>query len=359
MMSIAKLLRLVQYGDGARASARFNFQFHEAHKTCGPLAVWKLKRRERRAPLAPKLCHSILRASIRFAVAVCFGLLAANESRAQAPGVKVVRDRGEQFETLVAKANALRVAGALLSIGEVTNQMRRATCELQLPKPSEKKLSDREIWQRSREAHVRVGWHYLCHKCNHWHQNLAGGYFITADGVIATCYHVVEPDDGIREGYLVAGTEDGRFFPITEVLAADKTSDVAILRAKLDAPAKPLALNMNVFPGDAAWCYSDPLGRSGYFSKGMVNRFFIQPRKQRAETARMEVSTDWAPGSSGAAVLDECGNAIGHVSEISSAGSGRNRGTNQTAGAASPVIVFHCASRAADVLALVKAGKRK
>jgi hypothetical protein len=28
------------------------------------------------------------------------------------------------------------------------------------------------------------------------------------------------------------------------------------------------------------------------------------------------VSTDWAPGSSGAAVLDEYGNAIGHVSLV-------------------------------------------
>lgn len=296
-------------------------------------------------------------AQSRFAVAVCIGLLAAHECYAQAPGVKIVRDRGEQFEAMVKKANELRETGSLLSIGDVTNQMPRTVCELKLPRPATKPLADREIWQRSREAHVRVGWHYLCKKCSKWHQNLAGGYFITADGVIATCYHVVEPGDDLREGYLVAGTEDGKLFPVTEVLAADATSDAAIIRAKVDGTVKPLALNTNVAPGDAAWCYSDPLGRSSYFSKGMVNRFFIQPRKQHTETARMEVSTDWAPGSSGAAVLDECGNAIGHVSEISSASSGRGSGTNRTSSASSPMIVFHCASRAADVLALVKPAK--
>jgi S1-C subfamily serine protease len=281
------------------------------------------------------------------------------EGQAQAPGVKIVRDRGEEFEALVTRANELREAGQLLSINEATNQMQRATCELKLPKPATKRLTDREIWQRSRESHVRVGWHYQCKKCSKWHQNLAGGYFITADGVIATCHHVVEPNDDLREGYLVVGTEDGKLFPVTEVLACDATSDTAIIRAKIDGTVKPLPLNTNVSPGDAAWCYSDPLGRSSYFSKGMVNRFFYQPRKARSEAIRMEVSTDWAPGSSGAAVLDECGNAIGHVSEISSASSRRARGTNQTSVASSPMIVFHYASRAADVLALIKPAKEK
>ena len=38
---------------------------------------------------------------------------------------------------------------------------------------------------------------------------------------------------------------------------------------------------------------------------------------EQLESLRVNVSTDWAPGSSGAAVLDEYGNAIGHVSRIS------------------------------------------
>ena len=53
-------------------------------------------------------------------------------------------------------------------------------------------------------------------------------------------------------------------------------------------------------------------------------------------------------------VADQGGNAIGHVSEISSAGSPRPRGTNHVARVPSTMIIFHCASRAADVLALVK-----
>jgi hypothetical protein len=55
------LLRLAQSGDGARALARFNSQFHEAHKIRSPLAAWTLKRRERRAPLTLIPGHPILR----------------------------------------------------------------------------------------------------------------------------------------------------------------------------------------------------------------------------------------------------------------------------------------------------------
>lgn len=270
----------------------------------------------------------------------------------QAPGVPIIRDRGEPFTALIDQANEHRAAGRLLSIEETTRQMERKQCALRLPKPARKQLTDTEIWRRSRESHVRVGWHYLCRKCEHWHQNLAGGYFVTTDGVIATCHHVVSPNPDHREGYLVAATDDGEFLPVLEVLAADARTDAALIRAAVSRPVKPMPLNTNVTPGDAAWCYSDPLGRANYFSKGMVNRFYFQERRTN-ETIRMEVSTDWAPGSSGSAIVDACGNAIGHVSEISSAGSPRARGTNQPVRSAAALIVFHSAVRAADVLSLV------
>lgn len=281
--------------------------------------------------------------------------LCGNQLHAQAPGVKIVRDRGEPFAALANEANARRTTNGLLSSAVVTSQLSRQSTDIKLPRTADKKLSDREIAQRSRQAHVRVGWHFLCKKCDHWHQNLAGGYLITADGAVATCYHVVEPDKNQREGYLVAANSEGQLLPVTEILAADESADAAIIRVKLPAPVAPLPLNSNVYPGDAAWCFSDPLGRSGYFSKGMVNRFYFQKRKGD-EAVRLEVSTDWAPGSSGSAVLDECGNAIGHVSEISTGGMPRSRGTNQST---TSVIVFHSAIPAADVLALVKSAKKK
>ncbi len=286
---------------------------------------------------------------------------------AQAPGVEIVRDKGEQFKMLVEKANKLMEADALLSLKEVGKQLERESCKIELPEPSTKELTDREIWRRSKSAHVRVGWHYKCKKCDKWHQNLAGGYFINDEGAVATCYHVIDKDEkSYREGYLIAANNKGDLFPVEEVLAADKTTDTAIIRVKTDGQITALPLNSNTYPGDSAWCYSDPLGRSSYFSKGMINRFYVYKKKGQEESARMEVSTDWAPGSSGAAVLDVYGNAIGHVSEISSAGSrgkspvisksgdGTNKVTRIAQKSGGPMIIFHCASRAADVMALVE-----
>ena len=290
------------------------------------------------------------------ALTVAASLILTSDLLAQAPGVKIVHDRGEEYDALVEKANACRLAGNLLSLAAIKEQLARTSCVLTLPKPATKRLASRQIWQRSKQAHVRLGWTYLCNKCDKLHLNLAGGCFITADGAIATCCHVVKPSPDHREAYLVAADEADNLLPVTEILAANELADTAIVRVKVPSPVKPLALNTNVYPGDGAWCYSDPLGRASYFSEGMVNRFYYQEGKERCG-ARIEVSTDWALGSSGSAVLDECANVIGFVSAISPASPAPSRGTNQTAAAASPMITFHCASRAADVLALVKPPK--
>ena len=275
---------------------------------------------------------------------------------AQSPGVPIIREGHGDAPELLQPVKALRDAGALLSIEKVREQLARKTCELTLLKPSQKKLAGREIWERARKAHLRVGWYFLCNNCSNWHLNLAGGYALTSDGAVATCYHVVEPKD-MREGYLIAVTEAGKPLAITEILAANKIGDSCIVRVKSDEPLSPLSLNPTVHPGDDAWCYSDPLGRPGYFSKGIVNRFY-QHWHNEQETGKfpvwMNVSTDWAQGSSGAAVLDEFGNAIGHVSEISAHGEADRPGAKDGKRSGETLIVFHNAVRAAAVLTLVK-----
>jgi hypothetical protein len=293
------------------------------------------------------------------AITAAFGLLTTLSLQAQAPGVQIVKDLKEEvYDQLLSKANELRMAGKLLSYETVREQVKRKSCELNLPKPATQKLTDRELWQRSQQAHVRLGYVYKCQTCEEWHLNLSGAYYITADGAVATCYHVLNTREiSIREGYLFATTEDGKVFPVTEVLAGALQEDVAIVRAKPEAPVTPLALNTNVYPGDPAWCYSDPAGRSSYFSKGMVNRFAVLPWGPFGKLSpRISVSTDWAPNSSGSAVVDECGNAIGHVSSIETSGppQGRAMGNNRVAEQPATYMVFHYASRAADVLSLVK-----
>jgi S1-C subfamily serine protease len=170
---------------------------------------------------------------------------------------------------------------------------------------------------------VRIGWYYLCPDCGHFHLNAAGGYAISADGIVATCYHCVDPGDAKGEGYLVAADSTGAVLPVTTVIAANRVLDCALVRVA-GGTLTPLALNPDVATGDPAYLYSDPLDTRGYFSAGIVNRFYWQNTKGANPATlagilrlRLNVSTDWAPGSSGAAVLDAFGNVIGHVSMIS------------------------------------------
>ncbi|MEQ2009394.1 MAG: serine protease, partial [Limisphaerales bacterium] len=238
------------------------------------------------------------------------------------------------------------------------------TCELVLPAARSSRLAGRELWAASRAAHMRVGWNFLCTKCNNWHLNLAGGYALTKDGAVATCFHVVKLPVNFKEGFLVATDEQGRLHAVTEILAGDERTDACIIRTSA-RDLKPLPLSTNVFPGDRAFCFSDPLGQRGYFSDGIVNRFLARNRGSDTNAppiTRLNVTTDWAPGSSGSAVLDEFGNAIGHVTTITTLPAAPTSTTATEKGKADPariLITLHEAVSAKDVLSLIqKPGKR-
>ena len=249
-----------------------------------------------------------------------------NRIFAQAPGVPVERDETLTDDApLVAKAAALRDSGKLLSSKQIAAALKSPKPEpLALPEPSAERLEPRALAERGRKALVRIGWFYLEKRSKQWHVNLADGYSISADGAAATCHHCVAPEEQeMSEGYLIASDASGNVFPVTAVLAQDKEMDAAIVRVE-GGEFAPLALNDQTAPGDTVYVFSDPMSAVGYFTSGILNRFFwLDGRKstdpsaiEGARNLRIHVSADWAPGSSGAAVLDVCGNAVGHVSAI-------------------------------------------
>lgn len=258
----------------------------------------------------------------------------AARAPAQAPGVPVESSEPRQNAELLEKLAALREAGKGLDVPAAKAALEKPAPEIlaQLPAGRTTPLRPAEVWEAAQRSRLRVGWHYLCHKCDHWHVNLAGGYPVTADGVVATCFHVAEPGEEIREGRLVVVDAEGAVYPVTSIIARSRAMDACLLRAE-GLKCEPLPLNDQVRPGDQAFLLSSPLGVEGYFTEGMVNRFFRTDRKDgrrrgrvsdESHLLRMNVSTDWAPGSSGSAVLDICGNAIGHVASISHLGEGKN-----------------------------------
>lgn len=249
-----------------------------------------------------------------------------NPAAAQAVGVPIENDEIlTEDAPLVAKATTLKQAGKLLGIKQVAAALKSPKpAPLMLPAPATRRLEPRVLAELGRKALVRVGWLYLEKGTKEWHVNLADGYAITADGAVATCHHCVAPEEQeMKEGFLIASDASGNVLPVTAVLAQDKEMDVAILRVQ-GGDFTALPLNDQTAPGDTVYVFSDPMSAVGYFTSGLLNRFFWLNGKHSTNATSMEgvrnlrlhVSADWAPGSSGAALIDVCGNAIGHVSVI-------------------------------------------
>jgi S1-C subfamily serine protease len=190
-----------------------------------------------------------------------------------------------------------------------TDKVRLATRPADLERP----LEGAEIYRRAAAASVLIGSAYKCDKCTKWHNTLASGFAITADGVIATNHHVAAGATGEAMGVMTA---DGRFFPVAEILATNKAHDVALLRIEAKGLAF-LPLRDDAPAGSPVRCYSHPANAFGCISEGIITRYFKMNEPERNGAVFMQTTADYARGSSGGPVLDGFGNAVGMVASTS------------------------------------------
>ncbi len=221
---------------------------------------------------------------------------------------------------LVTRVQTLAAEGGMISAEAFQAQLDHPTAaSFELATPVSTPLRGREIAKRAAESHVRVGWVFQCTKCSRWHTNLAGGYAIAPD-VVVTAHHVIAPPVTMKPGtgHPVIFRGESEVLNIEAVIFADATGDTAIMRVAAK-DLKPLAFSRDVQVGDTAYCFSDPRDVVGHFSSGLVNRIHsptLPGKPTEPLQQRIDVSADWAPGSSGSAILDEYGNVIGHVARI-------------------------------------------
>src|ERR1035437_6643299 len=170
---------------------------------------------------------------LRIAIVLALAVAGCFHADAQATGVPLCTQTGQEapYKTrLLNAAKDLYTKGDALKMDQAKKQLTRTLCQLALPAANTKKLPTRQVCVVARHSHLRVGWTYLCDKCGKWHLNLSGGYALTSGGAVATCFHVVNPGPGMREGCLVAMDEEENVLPIVEVLAANHDSDACIVR---------------------------------------------------------------------------------------------------------------------------------
>ena len=241
--------------------------------------------------------------------------------------LKVIDDIGMKarfqkgLESLVEGKEGKKVT----SLAELNRQLNRKKTKVAIPKKKPSQFSPDEIYERCKSSVLMIGRIYKCDKCTKWHVGSASAFAITSDGIIATNYHVVENKDGATLG---AMDLSGKTYAVTEVLAASKADDVAILRLK-GARLTPLPLAGEAAPvGSDVSVISHPDGRYFTMTKGDVSRYYLS-RAKNMLAPRMAITADYAKGSSGAPVLNSKGEVVGMVSATNSIYYTKVRGQNQ------------------------------
>jgi len=240
----------------------------------------------------------------------------------------------EARQEIIRKAVALRGQVPAIDKVEIDRQLIDPVPQpVKLTTPHTRVLSPEEIATHARNANLRAGYCFKCMKCDDWHLSLAGAYAIASD-VIVTCDHVMVNNTEMRDGFFIVADHEGNVAIAVAVLARSEAMDAAVIRVA-GAEFTPVPINPDVMQGGHAFCFSYPLRQEGFFSSGIVNRFFWNEHYRGEDPdsldalihLRVNFSTDWAPGSSGSAIFDSRGNAIGHVSTITGLSHGNSNAT--------------------------------
>jgi S1-C subfamily serine protease len=156
------------------------------------------------------------------------------------------------------------------------------------------KHQDEEIAVAEADVLARGGW-------------VGTGFFITDNGYLLTCFHVVNhPSRSIQ-----VGTKQGLFD--AEMVQSDPDNDVALLKVAGTFSSLPLVSSNSVNFGEAVFTIGFPHpDRQGWQSK--LTRGEISSLSGfQDDTNRYQISVPTQPGNSGGALIDEHGNVVGIV----------------------------------------------
>lgn len=192
--------------------------------------------------------------------------------------------------------------------------------KLNLPTPSSTPLTPEQLYTKRLNGALIFGKMYSCGECPKMHLSLiATASAITEDGICLANYHMIHPivsREGILKGdsvYFLAD-RDGQIFPIVEVMSYSREEDAAVIR--VDTRGKKLEaipLGQDAATGSHVNLISHPKQMLYTYTQGYVSRNTMYNYPERPVLDLMEVTADFAEGSSGGPFMDDKGNLIGMV----------------------------------------------
>lgn len=220
--------------------------------------------------------------------------------------------RGVEDSVLMGRLTAL--AGELIEQGKTVDaesllkQLDQESCQLTLPEAKPLVADAAELYQKARTSVVIVAGVFKCQRCDNWHASPASGFVIADGGTIVTSHHVIAEKN---QKTFVVMTSDGRVLPVARVLAGNRHDDLAILQVDAEG-LTPLPLGQPVPVGSPAHVLSHPASHFYSLTSGVVSRYTkVQAEGKAVDT--LQITADYARGSSGAPVLDAHGQVIGVV----------------------------------------------
>ncbi len=140
------------------------------------------------------------------------------------------------------------------------------------------------------------------------------GFFITADGVAVTNYHVIE------DTYSAQITmTNGNKFNVDQVIAFDRDLDIAIIRISQTSsngkkvvgfPNVKMADSDNIKAGQTIYALGSPAGLQNTISNGIISNI----NRQMDGNSFIQITAAISHGSSGGALVNEYGEVIGITS---------------------------------------------
>jgi S1-C subfamily serine protease len=176
-------------------------------------------------------------------------------------------------------------------------------------KPGERALTPEEVYKAAVLGVWIVGSTYP-DKAGNWQTGTyATAWVLAADGVLVTNWHVFED---LKDGEVFGASDrDGNTYPVTDFLGGDKAADVAVFRVAAKG-LKPLPVApAHAEVGSWVGVISHPGDMFYFYTQGAVTRYSTNTNDDKQIEKWMNISAEYASGSSGGPVLNKFGAVVG------------------------------------------------
>ncbi|UMB52505.1 serine protease [Lutibacter sp. A64] len=181
-----------------------------------------------------------------------------------------------------------------------------------------------QMYYHLKESTLYIGSSYLCDRCPEIHLNNASGFVIHEEGVIVTNYHVIEVKDNINVSAIFAADSNGNVYPVSKILAASQSNDLAILQLDTKGTKlKALPMAEEESMGETIYMMGHPYNNLFFMTKGIVSRKYLSERDSEVKIA---VTTEFGQGASGGPIVNEHGQVVAMVAGVQPHNASGNQG---------------------------------